>query len=237
MVLYYKRKECGMKGEYYINLSGIYDGFLSEIDCKDISGTNCYCDDVAKETLTNRLKDVPVNAIHFLDSGNYHYLSHFFLRQITEPFALVLFDKHPDYQPPSFGDILSCGGWVKNAFEDLPNLKLVYMIGVDKGLFDNLEDVPEEVKRIEADAADQIPTEMPIYISIDKDVLSEEFAACDWNQGDMEKEKLLETLRCLKDAHRILGVDVCGEKKENPSDDEKIKNQIINDEIRKVFLL
>ena len=226
-----------MKGKYYINMSGIYDGFLSEIDCKSVSGTNCYCDATAKDTLRDRLKDIPVDAFHFLDSGNYHYLSYFFLEQIKEEYALVLFDKHPDYQLPSFGEILSCGGWVKNAWEDFSNLKAVYMIGVDENLYDSLEDVPKNVKRLNAGDVCKIPTDLPLYISVDKDVLSEEFASCDWDQGDMSLEELLCALRELRDNHPILGVDVCGEKKESPTDDERDRNQKINDEILKVFSL
>ena len=237
MVLYYKRKEQGMKGKYYINMSGIYDGFLSEIDCKSVSGTNCYCDATAKDTLRVRLKDIPVDAIHFLDSGNYHYLSYFFLEQIKEEYALVLFDKHPDYQLPSFGEILSCGGWVKNAWEELPNLKEVYMVGVDRMLFEKLADVPEKVKWLDVQDLEKLKSKLPVYVSIDKDVLSTEFASCDWDQGDMSLEELLCALRELRDNHPILGVDVCGEKKESPTDDERDRNQRINDEILKVFPL
>ena len=38
------------------------------------------------------------------------------MEKITEPFSLVLFDRHPDTQRPSFGDITSCGGWVRSSF-------------------------------------------------------------------------------------------------------------------------
>lgn len=224
-----------MKGEYYINLSGVYDGCLREIDCKYIPGTNCYCDDAAKEVLQKRLANVPVNALHFMDSGNYHYLSYFFLERIKEDFALVLFDRHPDFQMPSFGDILSCGGWVKNAWDDFKNLKKVYMVGVDEGLFYGLNDVPAEVELLKPQNISAISNELPIYISIDKDALSVEYAACDWDQGDLSLTDLLKVLDELKRL-RILGVDVCGEKKENPTAEETKKNSDTNEILKNIFI-
>ncbi len=223
-----------MKEEIYINLSGIYDGFPSELNCKDINGTNCYCDDYAKEILRKRLQDVSLERVHFIDSGNYHYLSYFFLERIQEDFALVLLDHHPDFQPPSFGDILSCGGWVKNAFEEFDHLKKVYMVDVDKDLFYQLKDVPPEICLLKKDELGKISADLPIYISLDKDVLSEDEAATDWDQGDMKLLELLDIMRVLQE-HRLLGVDVCGEKKEAPTDREIEINRKINETIYNCF--
>lgn len=220
-----------MKEEIFINLSGIYDGFPTELNCKDIEGTNCYCDDLAAGELRRRLKGVSPRGLHFIDSGNYHYLSYFFLEKIKEDFSLVLLDHHPDYQPPSFGNILSCGGWVKNAFEDFEQLKRIYMVDVDKKLLNELEDIPEEIIYLEKDEIHKIPGEYPLYISLDKDVLSPREAATDWDQGDMKTIQLLTILEKLC-RYKILGIDVCGEKKENPKDEEIEKNRKINDKIR-----
>ena len=223
-----------MKEEIYINLSGIYDGFPSELNCKDINGTNCYCDDYAKERLRKRLQDVSLERVHFIDSGNYHYLSYFFLERIQEDFALVLLDHHPDYQPPSFGDILSCGGWVKNAFEEFEHLKKVYMVDVDEDLFYQLKDVPPEICLLKKDELEKISADLPIYVSLDKDVLSEDEAATDWDQGDMKISELLDIMRVLQE-HRLLGMDVCGEKKEAPTDSEIEINRKVNETIYNCF--
>ena len=215
-------------------MSGVYDGKQRCIDCRDVAGTNCYCDDAAKAVLRERLSVVPTDALHFLDSGNYHYLSYFFLERIKEDFALVLFDKHPDFQMPSFGDILSCGGWVKNAWEDFPKLKKVYMVGVDPVLFFELKDVPKEVQLISVDEVATLPMELPIYVSIDKDVLSEEYVACDWNQGETTLFDMESACKILKN-HRLLGVDICGEKKENPTAEELQKNEAVNEVLKNTF--
>ena len=53
------------------------------IDCRDIAGTDCYCDDIAKQMISDRLEDHGMEGVHFLDSGNYHYLSLLFMNEIT----------------------------------------------------------------------------------------------------------------------------------------------------------
>ena len=91
---------------------------ICQITCQDIEGTNCYCDDAAKESLRERVRPYSYEGIHFLDSGNYHYLSLLWLEKIKEPFSLILFDHHPDLQDPSWGGITSCGGWGKGSTAD-----------------------------------------------------------------------------------------------------------------------
>ena len=178
------------------------------IDCRDLEGTRCYLDDSAKSILVDRLNEYSAEGIHFIDSGNYHYLSLLWLQKITTPFNLVLFDHHPDNQPPSFGEITSCGGWVLEATETLPNLKNVFTYGVG-------DETPIE----------NIPTDLPIYISIDKDALSTEFAITDWDQGNMTLDELLKDLESLYSSHQIIGVDICGDSGENAENGGKVNNQ------------
>lgn len=178
------------------------------IDCRDLEGTRCYLDDSAKSILVDRLNEYSAEGIHFIDSGNYHYLSLLWLQKITTPFNLVLFDHHPDNQPPSFGEITSCGGWVLEATETLPNLKNVFTYGVG-------DETP----------IDNIPTDLPIYISIDKDALSTEFAITDWDQGNMTLDELLKDLESLYSSHQIIGVDICGDSGENAENGGKVNNQ------------
>ena len=77
----------------FCDMSGIYGIMYPQkerIDMTDASGTNCYCDDAAGEIIRSRIgeylyygtpfSDVPV---HFIDSGNYHYLSFFFMEKCS----------------------------------------------------------------------------------------------------------------------------------------------------------
>ena len=53
--------------------------------------------------------------------------------------------------------------------------------------------------------------DLPIYISVDKDVISENEFISDWDQGIMPVSTLIKELKCLRDNFRIMGVDICGE--------------------------
>ena len=178
------------------------------IDCRDLDGTRCYLDDSSKKELLKRIQEYSAKGIHFIDSGNYHYLSLLWLMKIKQEFNLVLFDHHPDNQPPSFGQITSCGGWVLEAEESLSNLKNVYSFGVGN-------EIPIH----------NIPTDLPLYISIDKDVLSTADAITDWDQGDMNLTQMIEMLTELFENHEILGVDVCGDSGEFAESGAFLNNQ------------
>src|SRR3954471_235938 len=59
-------------------------------------------------------------------SGDFHHLSALWLRRVREPFVLVSFDNHPDWdvRPPRWG----CGGWINRAL-DLPTVQKVSVWG------------------------------------------------------------------------------------------------------------
>src|SRR4051812_9546809 len=59
-------------------------------------------------------------------SGDFHHLSALWIRQLAEPFVLVSFDNHPDWdvRPPRW----ACGGWVNRALE-LPPVKKISVWG------------------------------------------------------------------------------------------------------------
>ena len=111
------------------------------IDCSDISGADCFCDDEAAAEIRRRLQDVSAHGLHFIDSGNYHYVSRFFTDKIKERFVLVVFDHHPDMQPPLFEQILTCGDWVKSVIDTNKNLEKVVLVGTSDKLIAN---IPEE---------------------------------------------------------------------------------------------
>ena len=96
-------------------------GNATWLDLSGISGTDCYCDDEAVQAINAELNKAGHNdasGIHFIDNGNYHYMSKIWTDMVQEPFSLVVFDHHPDMQEPRFGDILSCGGWIKKVLNE-----------------------------------------------------------------------------------------------------------------------
>jgi len=65
------------------------------------------------------------NSVTFLGSGDFHHLSLVLLERIKEPFSLIVFDFHPDWDtlPPKFG----CGSWVTQALKNKNLLKCVLL--------------------------------------------------------------------------------------------------------------
>lgn len=176
-----------------MHLSGLYaeEGGLPkgarELDFRTLQGTNCYCSPEAAETLRTAVAQTGPGGIHWIDTGDYHYLSLLWMELIREPFSLALFDNHPDDQDGAFDSgVLSCGNWVKTARESLEWLVSDFR---NTGI---------------------IPGSLPVYISIDLDVLQRQYARTDWNQGEMSLSSLLSDIGRIAAGHRIIGADICG---------------------------
>lgn len=216
-----------------------WKGISKDIDVEwiqlaDITGTNCYCDEASKEEIRKRVSGYSYQGLHFLDSGNYHYASLFWLEKITTPFSLVVFDFHPDMQPPAFGDITSCGGWVKEALATNDFLQKVYLVGVSKELIEELSELETyEASVVFMDSISQgdellKEEQNPIYISFDKDVLHPNYTYCQWSQGEMTLPEAIEMLEVLVREKDILGMDICGEDSELIEDKASLINQSTN---------
>lgn len=196
------------------------------VDLRELSGCNCYCDQEAAGILSAEIGKYSVRGIHFLDSGNYHYMTRLWLERIREPFGLLVLDHHTDMQLPAFGGLLSCGGWIASALEELPLLQKVWLAGPLEEDFSQVQ--PEFFPRVEELSQEQlsqkffsfleeIPRDFPLYVSIDKDVLSPREVPVNWSQGILSLQEMLEGLEILwkKQEGNLLGVDICGECEKN----------------------
>lgn len=206
-----------------MNFTGIYDGLPEEeiLSFQDLTGTDGYCSDEAGEEIRRRIRPVSPEGIHYLDSGNYHYLSKFWLEKIAEPFQLAMFDHHTDMQPSALLPLTSCGNWLLESLDQISNLKKVWLIGPPQASFLELDpDDRAEVTYFEERQANEerIPLLMqefdpslPVYLSVDKDVLSEEVLSTNWDQGSMQLDRLCEWVRFFAANGRVIGMDLCGE--------------------------
>lgn len=189
------------------DFSGVYaaQGFLQwlqekgagaqVLDFKELDGTSCYCDAGAKGEILQALPgQLPL--LRWIDSGDYHYMTHLLALKETEPFHLLLLDNHPDNQEPAFGGVLSCGSWVKAMREENANLKDVLWIGPENAEF---QDWIEE-RRGER-----------LYISLDKDVMSKDWARTDWTQGEYSLDQIKKILRLALEKMDVVAIDICGE--------------------------
>lgn len=214
-------------------------------DLKSQSGLSCYCDD---ENLSFLNKLIPSdNSFHvnFIDSGNFHYMSFLNLSKIKTDFALHLFDNHPDAQEPIF-PLLSCGGWVLESMDKLKNLKQINFIGIDPILMNDvktsiikkgfIEQSFDEEKKVYIYNKAFSQDNLPVYLSIDKDVLSPLYASTSWSQGSMTLSHLTKEITKLFANKTILGVDICGEIDNfTYNHTENKKNETANFEILKAI--
>lgn len=224
------------------------------LDFTTLSGTTGFCDDAAADEIRRCIADFPARGIHFLDNGNFHYLTRFWCEKISEDFALVVYDHHVDLRKPVFPGLMSCGSWIRDVFLRNSHCRAVLIIGPERAQADIIErelqslvaedQPPRSSASVRREAAGQRPcasapvrvccfTEddildgraarelphlldalrLPVYISIDKDVLSRKVLRTNWDQGIMtEAEFRRELDRFTMDPKiHILGVDICGE--------------------------
>ena len=81
------------------------------LDCSDIAECDLYCSKRAEKEIRARIEPYGIRGIHFLDSGNYHYVTGIMAEQIKQDFSLILFDHHTDMQKPMIEHMTSCGDW------------------------------------------------------------------------------------------------------------------------------
>ena len=217
-----------------MNFSGIYKNqnfyknyaeeeiFWTELS--DLSGCNCYCDAEASDRIRKEIQAFTGKGLHFIDSGNYHYMTRLWLEKLQIPFRLLVFDNHTDMQPPAFGGLLSCGGWIAASLEELPLLQEVILVGPDEEAYTQVEpDLQQKVlflsrEKLSTMTAEEkegffnnLSEDLPLYVSVDKDVLCKGDASTTWSQGDMHLSELMSFLELELERQNILGMDVCGE--------------------------
>ena len=237
-----------------MNFSGIYKNqnfyknyaeeeiFWTELS--NLSGCNCYCDAEASDRIRKEIQDFTGKGLHFIDSGNYHYMTRLWLEKLQIPFRLLVFDNHTDMQPPAFGGLLSCGGWIAVSLEELPLLQEVILVGPDEEAYTQVEpDLQQKVlflsrEKLSTMTAEEkegffnnLSEDLPLYVSVDKDVLCKGDASTTWSQGDMHLSELMSFLELVLERQNILGMDVCGE-----CDMDSCSEDFLNDHANEAIL-
>lgn len=172
-------------------------------------------------------------------SGDFHHVSALLLRRVKQPFTLVSFDNHPDWdiRPPHWG----CGTWLNRALE-LPQMRQAVIWGCSNGelnwpgrLFAN--HTARRARRLHAHpwAERTVPSSQKIwpsvtrmnwrekfsrvmshlasgfaYVTVDIDCLAEGEATTNWESGLFMAEEIAWALRELRKHVTILGGDICG---------------------------
>lgn len=237
-----------------MNFSGIYknqnfyknyaEEEISWTELSDLSGCNCYCDAEASDRIRKEIQAFTGKGLHFIDSGNYHYMTRLWLEKLQIPFRLLVFDNHTDMQLPAFGGLLSCGGWIAASLEELPLLQEVILVGPDEEAYTQVEpDLQQKVlflsrEKLSTMTAEEkegffnnLSEDLPLYVSVDKDVLCKGDASTTWSQGDMHLSELMSFLELVLERQNILGMDVCGE-----CDMDSCSEDFLNDHANEAIL-
>lgn len=212
---------------YILDFSHIYPDDIEEkvpgihrIDCSDIRGTDLYVTPEAAAEIRRRISPYGIHGIHFLDNGNYHYVTGIITERIRRPYVLFLFDHHTDMQRPMIHDLVSCGSWAGEMLKRRCMLSQLVLISPSPAQIQNLPEKMREkvicvsMQRLENNSAEKelrkIKSDLPAYISIDKDVLDRSCARTNWDQGSMNLEMLGRLVRETFRHQKVLGVDICG---------------------------
>jgi len=171
-------------------------------------------------------------------SGDFHHLSGVWTRQFTEPFHLLSFDNHPDWdiRPPRW----SCGAWINRALEN-PRVQSVSIWGCGNfecnlpgrllgnraaALAGRLRVQPwqQEGKRYPA-WLHPVTAEtwcarfmawvesirgQKVYVTLDMDCLSADEVFTNWENGRFRCADIIWALAEVRKQAQVLGGDLCG---------------------------
>ena len=181
-------------------------------------------------------------------SGDFHHVTLALLKRMSEPFNLLVLDKHPDWMRGI--PFLHCGTWLRHALE-LPNLRRVFHCGGELD-FDNAYRWLAPWQAIASGRIVVFPAQrrfrrgrwaridihpllgedgfgtarfhealgpflgelnrLPLYISIDKDVLTSDDAAVNWDSGLLRLPQAATILEAfMKAAGLLAGADLLGD--------------------------
>jgi len=190
------------------------------LDCFDIEESRLYCSVDSQKKIRDKIEPYGISGIHFIDSGDYHYITKIMTDFIKEPFILVLIDHHTDMQQPAFEGMINCGSWAQEVLKNHPFLKQLVLIGQNRQTLDLLNRKnKEKVIKISYEQLVEgfiekpllsIKKEYPIYLSLDEDVLNRQVVRTNWDQGEMTFDMLKNILQILLTKQNVIGIDLCG---------------------------
>lgn len=223
----------------FLDLSGAYglEGFASDpgvdyVGLTRLEGVSCYLDESSRVVVEKAFPGYCPYGIHFIDSGDYHYITYLLACMVRRPYCLVLIDNHPDMQPPAFGPVLSCGAWLRQLLQEDSFLVKAYVLGIDPALESECGGFGERVVIVNRDkfSVPALPPDLPVYISVDKDVLSPQECATGWSQGTLSSDGLLSALETVFARNPVIAVDICGELTPAKGADEAVlaRNAVLN---------
>lgn len=172
-------------------------------------------------------------------SGDFHHLAGMLIRRVSDPFVLVSFDNHPDWdvRPPFW----SCGGWAARALRQATvrkvsvwgcgnfELRFPSRVFADRAALRSgkleihpwAERQPAAVaRRFDAMTrgnwrdrfakfADRLAGQA-VYVTVDLDCLRDGAVVTNWENGLFEPADIAWALQMLQSRANLVAADVCG---------------------------
>lgn len=185
---------------FVLELSEVYreEGFSLDrmdghADLRGLEGSSCFCTAEAAASVSAALEGMLSSGegtpLLWADTGDYHYVSYLHALLLKEPFELCLIDNHSD--DFDFDGLLSCGNWVSALRGGGLCRRDVWLSR-------------------EEDFQKPAGVELPLFLSIDLDVLRPGDFVTNWDQGEVRLGSLLDYVRTLCSGRKVAGVDICG---------------------------
>lgn len=225
----------------HIDLDGAWPSDLlgSAIDCRTWGPRLRYC--ARRREMEDFYTTVEPHLAPFtlFGSGDFHHLSALWLRRVQEPFTLISFDNHPDWdiRPPYWG----CGTWMNRALQ-LPHLREIaiwgcgnfemnwpgYLFVSRRALAAHRIAAWPWIERLDPSGRErwrgttrhdwrhqftslvQRLAEQAVYVTVDLDCITEAEATTNWEQGLFTAADIVWALGELRSFARIIGGDLCG---------------------------
>jgi arginase family enzyme len=225
----------------HLNLDNAWSPAAISLETRDVTSWGPQLRFSAPSKLIEEFyREAPPEPFVLYGSGDFHHLTALWLRRITEPFVLVSFDNHPDWdiRPPRW----CCGGWLNRALEH-PHLRKIFVWGCGNfecwwpgRIFGNRR--AEREGRLEvhpwADGRSLSDQARPgvilsanwrerfmesarelgvskLYVTIDLDCLRVEEAVTNWENGRFSVDDVAWAISQLRaSGARILAGDICG---------------------------
>ncbi|BCS81895.1 arginase family protein [Anaerocellum diazotrophicum] len=190
------------------------------IDLKDFSSIRFMCSKKVLDSISEKIKKVE-NSLFFLGAGEFHHFTYMLLKKFDKTISLIVIDKHIDYSD-TYQGFITCGSWLKDVAR-LNQIAEIFVLSEDKRNVHN-----NKVKIFSPLEYKKIKPCLPVYISIDKDILTKSSINTTWDQGHCQPKTLIEIVSYFSSAFEIVGADICGEPPAQFFSPEHKKSEDIN---------
>ena len=138
---------------------------IVRIDCSDILETDLYCTKEGEAEIQKRIENFSINGVHFIDSGNYHYITKIMTDKINKKFYKMLshiqkYDILLASNSPRRRELLS-GLGIEYQVTALPNIDESYPETLQG------EEIPQYIATVKAEAYKPEMSDKTLLITAD----------------------------------------------------------------------